>query len=217
MAAFCALDALADRREAGAEGTEGPEGAEAGEAGEAEAEAHETPHDILKALGSLSAEFYLVAAATTVIYSCLFPFQAFTPDFLQNKWGYSQEGAARTTSLMSTVSMVALPLVGLAVDRFATHIPHIVFGAAALLVPCFLGLALTSLPPGPLLAAIGAGFCVAPAALWPSLAVVAPPRLYGTAYGLTASFTNVGLTGPPRPAPPRLRSEPVPAGLATGF
>jgi MFS-type transporter involved in bile tolerance (Atg22 family) len=62
-----------------------------------------------------------------------------------------------------------------------------------LMIPAYLMLALTMLPPAIPMIVLGAAFVIVPAALWPSVALIVEKNRVGTAYGLLTMIQNIGL------------------------
>ena len=62
-----------------------------------------------------------------------------------------------------------------------------------LMIPSYLLLAFTTLPPKFAMVLLGAAFVLVPAAMWPSIPLVVKPQLVGTAFGLTNMIQNIGL------------------------
>jgi nitrate/nitrite transporter NarK len=62
-----------------------------------------------------------------------------------------------------------------------------------LMIPSYLLLAFTTLPPKFAMCLLGAAFVLVPAAMWPSIPLVVEPQRVGTAFGLTNMIQNIGL------------------------
>jgi hypothetical protein len=62
-----------------------------------------------------------------------------------------------------------------------------------LLIPSYLALGFTDIPPQLPMVVLGAAFVLAPAAMWPSVPLVVDRRITGTAYGVMTQLQNIGL------------------------
>jgi MFS family permease len=159
-----------------------------------------------------SATFWYVTFLCLVFYSAIFPFTALSTDFFAQKWGLpnaSGEGlgffqavffnfvhmfstAPGTSSIVMFASMIFAPFAGNVVDRVGKRTTLMVLGSL-LMIPAYLMLALTMLPPAIPMIVLGAAFVIVPAALWPSVPLIVEKNRVGTAYGLLTMIQNIGL------------------------
>jgi MFS family permease len=89
-------------------------------------------------------------------------------------------------------SMVGAPIFGYVVDRHARRSLFMMFGSL-LLVPVFLMLGYTSIPPVIPMAAMGVAFALVPAVMWPALVYVVEKSRLGIANGMLDTIQQVGL------------------------
>jgi MFS-type transporter involved in bile tolerance (Atg22 family) len=61
------------------------------------------------------------------------------------------------------------------------------------MVPAFLTMAFTMVPPMFPMMILGAAFVMVPAAMWPSIPLIVEKNRVGTAFGLTTTIQNFGL------------------------
>lgn len=158
------------------------------------------------------ASYWAITLLCLAFYSAIFPFQSLSTDLFQEKWGLpSAQGGGQgflaavfdnivhmfgtaqgTTSILTTASMVCAPFAGLLVDRVGRRATLLLFGSL-LMIPAFLLLGFTSVPPALPMIVLGASFVLVPAALWPAVALLVSKERAGTAYGLMTLIQNVGL------------------------
>ncbi|MCB2205567.1 MFS transporter [bacterium] len=134
---------------------------------------------------------YVILLCVT-FYSAVFPFQAYCPDLLHNKFGLSIDTSGTLTSLIIWGTIVFTPLFGMFVDKRGKRASLMLLGSF-LLVIVHLTLSLTSVTPYIPMFVLGIAFSLVPAAMWPSVALIVDERRIGTAYGIMASLQNLGL------------------------
>ena len=137
--------------------------------------------------------FWYICVLCCAFYSSVFPFTAFSTDFLHIKWGLSQDAASKLTSLPITMSMIISPILGAIVDKVGKRGTFMIAGSV-LILPVFSMLSLTSIPPWVAMAMLGTAFSLVPSALWPAVPLITEEKLLGTAYGLITMVQNIGLT-----------------------
>ncbi len=167
---------------------------------------------VLSEIRQFPRSFWYLTFLCTAFYSAIFPFTALSTDFFSQKWGLpnsSGEGlgffgaiffnfmhmfstAPGTTSIIIFASTLFAPLAGGLVDRVGNR-ASLMVGGAFLMVPAYLLLAFTALPPALPMIVLGAAFVIVPAAIWPSVPLVVDPKRVGTAYGLMTMIQNIGL------------------------
>ncbi len=150
--------------------------------------------DLRKLLTNKS--FIYVTLLCLTFYSAVFPFQAFSPDFLLNKFGMSLTQSGKIASILYWVTIFATPLFGLVIDKFGKSATLMIFGAILLTI-VHLTFALTYFNPVVLLVLLGIAIALVPAAMWPSVAKIVPEHRIGTAYGAMFSIQNLGLFAVP--------------------
>lgn len=139
-----------------------------------------------------NASYWYITLLCVTFYSAIFPYTAFSTDFIHEKWGYSVIGAGRITSIVIFASMILSPILGGVVDRIGRRGTMMLYGSL-LLVPCYLLLGLTHFTPAVPMAAVGLAFSLVPAALWPAIPLIVEEKAVGTAFGLTTWIQNWGL------------------------
>ncbi len=167
---------------------------------------------VFKEIRDFSKSYWYVTLLCLTFYSAIFPFTALSTNFFAEKWGLpsaSGEGlgffqavfsnfmhlfstAPGTSSIIIFASMVFAPFAGGLVDRIGKRATMMLFGSL-LMIPSYLLLAFTTLPPKFAMCLLGAAFVLVPAAMWPSIPLVVKPQLIGTAFGLTNMIQNIGL------------------------
>ncbi len=146
--------------------------------------------DIVKLLQNKAYLFIVLLCVT--FYSAVFPFIAFTPDMLANKYGFDTVTSGRITSLLPIATAIFTPLFGILIDRYGRSASAMIFGSLILFF-VHLSFAVTNITPYVPLIMLGIVFSLVPAALWPTMVKLVDEKRIGTAYGLTYSIQNLGL------------------------
>ncbi len=136
--------------------------------------------------------FILISLLCVTFYSAVFPFQAYCPDFLHNKFGVSLKMSGMLSSLIIWGTILFTPIFGWFVDRKGKRATLMFYGSGMLLA-AHLILSLTHLTPYIAMFIIGIGFSLVPAAMWPGVARIVEEKRLGTAYGIMTSIQNLGL------------------------
>lgn len=146
--------------------------------------------DIVTVIGNKS--FLYICFLCVIFYSAVFPFLAYCPDFLYNKFGVSLESSGTLTSIVIFGTILFTPLFGYLVDLKGKRASLMIMGSLILVV-VHLMLSLTTLSPYVSMFALGVAFSLVPAAMWPAVTLIVKERLLGTAYGIMFSVQNFGL------------------------
>jgi MFS family permease len=141
---------------------------------------------------SFDASFWLITALCVTFYSAIFPFQAYAPDILVQKFGYSTTLAGTYTSMLILGTMIFTPIFGWFVDRFGKRATMMMWGSLVL-IPCHLLLGLTHFPPYILMFVVGISLSLVPAALWAAIPMMVRENRLGTAFGVIGWVQNIGL------------------------
>jgi MFS family permease len=156
--------------------------------------------------------YWYITFLCLAFYSAIFPFTALSTDFFAEKWGLpSASGAGLgflqaiffnflhmfstapgTSSIIIFASLIFAPIAGTLVDRVGKRVSLLLLGAL-LLIPAFLMLGLTTLPPAIPMVILGAAFVMVPASLWASIPLMVAQERVGTAFGLLTMIQNIGL------------------------
>lgn len=140
--------------------------------------------------------FIYIAILCVTFYSAVFPFQAFAPDFIHNKFGMNLQQSGFITSLVALSTAIVTPLFGIFIDRKGRSASVMFIGAFILLV-VHLTFALTNFTPYIPMILLGIAFSLVPASMWPTVVRLVDESKIGTAYGLMYSIQNLGLWGFP--------------------
>jgi MFS family permease len=141
-----------------------------------------------------NASFWLLAALCLTFYACIFPFQTFGQKFLINTHGLAPGTASLLIGMEPLFSLVLMPVFGRFVDRHG-HRALVMTVGSSLLVPVFLLLAYTSVPPVIPLAMMGVAFSLVPAVLWMSVVFVVDRSRLGFASAVVDAVQQLGLVG----------------------
>ncbi len=138
--------------------------------------------------------FWLIAALCVTFYGCIFPFQTFGQKLLIESHHLSPQQASLLVGMEPLFSMMGMPLFGWVADRFGRRSLFMMFGSM-LIVPVFLMLAYTTIPPVVPMAMMGVAFAMVPAIMWPALAYVVDRSRLGMANGMLDTIQQAGLVG----------------------
>ena len=134
---------------------------------------------------------YVVALCVT-FYSAVFPFRTFAIKFFMDFHDVTRPEAGQLNSILIAFAMICTPLFGLLVDRVGRRALFMMYGSL-LMVPVYLLLVYSQLPPWVPMAMLGIAFSLIPAVMWPSVAYIVEEKRLGTAYGLMTMIQNIGL------------------------
>jgi len=146
----------------------------------------------LKEAFSFDPSFWLITLLCVTFYSAVFPFQAYAPDILVQKFGYSITRAGMYTSALILGTMIFTPILGWFVDHFGKRATLMIVGSL-LLIPCHLLLGMTHFPPVVPIFVVGIALSLVPAALWAAIPMMVDEHRLGTAFGVVGYVQNVGL------------------------
>ncbi len=167
---------------------------------------------VLADVKKFNRSYWYVTLLCVTFYSAIFPFTALSTDFFNSKWGMpltaASEGsflsqifenvlhmfstAGGTTTIIIFASMILAPIFGRLVDRFGRRASIMVAGSL-LMIPAYLIMAFTMIPPVFPMVVLGASFVLVPAAMWPSIPLLVEKNRVGTAFGMTTTIQNFGL------------------------
>lgn len=159
-----------------------------------------------------TSSFWFIALLCVTFYSAIFPFTSLSNDFFHTKWGLpltaAGEGgffyqvfynithmfttAGGTTTIIIAASMFLAPFAGSFVDRVGKR-GTLMIGGSLLMIPAFLLMAYTMMPPRFPMMMLGAAFVLVPAAMWPAVPLIVKKELVGSAFGLITMIQNIGL------------------------
>lgn len=138
--------------------------------------------------------FWLLAALCVTFYACIFPFQTFGQKFLIDARGVTPQTASLLIGMEPLFSLLFMPVFGHVVDRHGKRSLLMAVGSV-LLVPVFLLLAYTSIPPIIPMVMMGVAFALVPAILWMSIVFVVDRSRLGFASGVVDAVQQLGLVG----------------------
>ncbi|HPS77229.1 MAG TPA: MFS transporter [Thermoanaerobaculaceae bacterium] len=147
---------------------------------------------VLREAFSFDASFWFISLLCVTFYSAVFPFQAYAPDILVQKFGYSVVTAGHVTSALIFGTMIFTPILGALVDRKGRRATMMIYGSL-LLVPCHLLIGYTHVWPIVPIFFVGVALSLVPAALWAAIPMMVPESRLGTAFGVIGYVQNVGL------------------------
>jgi MFS family permease len=136
--------------------------------------------------------FWLICALCITFYGCVFPFETFGQKFLIEARHVSPKTASLLVGMEPFFAMVGAPIFGYMVDRYARRSFFMMFGSM-LIVPVFLMLAYTDIPPFVPMAMMGVAFALVPSVMWPALVYVVEKSRLGMANGMLDTIQQIGL------------------------
>jgi len=136
--------------------------------------------------------FWLLAALCVTFYGCIFPFQTFGQKFLIEARGSSPQAASLLIGMEPLFSMMGMPVFGYLVDRYGKRALSMTCGSF-LLIPVFVMLAYTDIPPVIPMAMMGIAFALVPAVLWMAIVFVVDRSRLGFASAVVDAIQQIGL------------------------
>jgi MFS family permease len=136
--------------------------------------------------------FWLISALCITFYGCIFPFETFGQKFLIEARHLSPQHASLLVGMEPFFSMIGAPIFGYLVDRYARRSLFMMFGSL-LIVPVFLMLGYTEIPPVIPMAMMGIAFALVPSVMWPALVYVVDRSRLGMANGMLDTIQQIGL------------------------
>ena len=136
--------------------------------------------------------FWLIAALCVTFYGCIFPFETFGQKFLIESRHVSPRTASLLVGMEPLFSLVGMPIFGYLVDRFGHRSLFMLLGSL-LMLPVFLMLGYTAIPPVVPMAMMGVAFALIPAIMWPALVYVVDRSRLGLANGMLDTVQQIGL------------------------
>jgi MFS family permease len=146
--------------------------------------------DILSLLKNRS--FIYITLLCVTFYAAVFPFLAYAPDLLFNKFNINPKISGTITSILPFGTILFTPLFGWIVDKRGKTATLMIYGSLILIFVHLL-LSLTYLPPYIPMFLLGIAFSLVPAAMWPGVAAIVEEKKIGTAYGIMFSIQNLGM------------------------
>lgn len=148
----------------------------------------------LKGMLTFSPSYWLVLLLSVAFYVGIFPFQTFAQKFFIETHHLTLQHASVLVGIPTTISLLASPLFGLAVDKIGRRSRFLILGLA-LLAPVYLLMGyghLNLLIPVTLM---GMAFALVPAVAYPAVMMIVPQENLGKAFGLMAMITGAGVSG----------------------
>ncbi|NIA30137.1 MAG: MFS transporter [Actinobacteria bacterium] len=167
---------------------------------------------VLSDIKKFPISFWYVAILCVTFYSAIFPFTALSTDFFHDKWNIPLTAATSggflyqvfnniihmfstaggTTTIIIAASMFLAPFAGQLVDKIGKRASLMTLGSL-LMIPSFLIMAFTMVPPKFPMMILGAAFVLVPAAMWPAVPLIVRKEMVGSAFGLITMIQNIGL------------------------
>jgi len=167
---------------------------------------------VLSDIKKFPVSFWYIAILCVTFYSAIFPFTALSTDFFHTKWGipltvghgggflgqvfyniiHMFSTAGGTTTIIIAASMFLAPFAGRFVDKTGKRASLMIIGSL-LMLPSFLLMAFSMLPPRYPMIMLGAAFVLVPAAMWPAVPLIVKKGMTGSAFGLITMIQNLGL------------------------
>lgn len=147
---------------------------------------------VLREAFRFDSSFWFISLLCVTFYSAVFPFQAYAPDILVQKFGYTPVGAGHVASALIFGTMICTPILGWFVDRKGKRATLMILGSL-LLVPCHFLIGYTHVWPIVPIFFVGVALSLVPAALWAAIPMMVPESRLGTAFGVIGWVQNLGL------------------------
>jgi len=136
--------------------------------------------------------FWLLVIATFGTYGAVLPFISFSGEFLQQKWALDYVQASRVASYLYLTAAVVMVPAGFAIDRYAHRLSLTVVSCSLPIIAYSLLLWSSTTP---ILGCVILGLVhgLLPAAVFPSVALIVPHQVVGSAYGIITCAVNAAL------------------------
>lgn len=157
--------------------------------------------------------FILIALLCVFFYSAVFPFIQYAPDLLVNKYGFTStmpdladmsfwdkimaylRNGPKVAGLIPLGTIIFTPIFGRLVDKKGKAATLMALGSLLLIYAHLTLSVFNNMMLGYSgLFALGIGFALVPAAMWPSVAKIVPENRLGTAYATMFTIQNYGLS-----------------------
>lgn len=138
--------------------------------------------------------FWLITLFCVLFYSAVSPFLKFSTRLMVMKYGVDADVAGLFSSIAPFGTILLTPLFGYVYDRHGRGVTLVIVGSLLLSAVHF-GFALPfhdSRVAIGLMVALGIGYSLAPAALWPCVPKIIPMKCLGTAYSMIFFIQNFG-------------------------
>jgi MFS family permease len=149
---------------------------------------------VLRDIWRFNRSFWLLAAICITFYSCTFPFQTFGQKFFIDTRHATSQTASLLVGMEPLFSLFLMPVFGYLADRHGKRALLMAVGSI-LLVPVFLLLAYTRIPPAIPMALMGIAFALVPSVLWMSIVFVVDRSRLGFASAVVDAIQQLGLVG----------------------
>ncbi|XP_063286678.1 major facilitator superfamily domain-containing protein 1-like [Pelobates fuscus] len=141
----------------------------------------------------LPLRYWLLVLTIMFFYNGVFPFVADASKFIQDKYeGYDQRTAAYVAGAVYDIALVLSAAAGMIIDYVGMRGVLAVL-CAVLTIPVFALLAFTFVPPLVSTLWLGVTYSFLAASMWPSIPLVVPQAILGTAMGLATSVQMLGI------------------------
>lgn len=145
--------------------------------------------------------YWLVTFSCVITYMVMFVFLWNTAAMLQNKYGFSEQAAGTFYGIPYIMAACLAPPLGLLIDKIGKRTTFVLLSNVLVLIACVTTIFIPAANPGEAqylifvpLVLLGFGYSIYASALWGCIPYTVPPDVIGTAFGLTTSIQNIGLT-----------------------
>jgi MFS family permease len=136
--------------------------------------------------------FWLLAISSTFFFMLLFSFIANGVDFLSSTYAYSAQTSGSILGIIYLLSIPGCPLIGQLLDFFGMRTVFYILGTI-LSIPPFLFFLYSDFSPIFNVFVLGFAYIITIPSVWPSIPLIVPSHLTGTAVGLTTSINFFGV------------------------
>ncbi|XP_045200021.1 major facilitator superfamily domain-containing protein 1-like isoform X2 [Mercenaria mercenaria] len=140
------------------------------------------------------ATFWLISMTTTCYYLALFPFVGLGQVFYEMKYDREPQVADNVNSMVYLMAAITMPVFGLLIDKLGWSLFWMFIGII-LSTGSHVILAFTFIEPYIATVAMGLGYSIFTAAMWPMVSFIITFNRLGTAYGIMNAMVAVGQAG----------------------
>ena len=146
---------------------------------------------MLRQVGKLPAQYWLLCGICVSLYGSDFPFVGVAKNFFEVKFHLSATRASDALSYYQLTSAIASPLVGAVIDRIGRNAYVLAFASVAFF-SSHLSMTVSDIDPVAAMVLMGVYYSILVSSLWPSVPYVVSESLSGVAFGAMMSIQNIG-------------------------
>ncbi|KAJ5070731.1 major facilitator superfamily domain-containing protein [Anaeramoeba ignava] len=145
-----------------------------------------------KDIKTFGAQYWILSVICCLFYTNVFCLLAVLPDYLKDKFGYSNDKSSFIAGILYLVSIPSTLVAGVTVDRIGKRVWGM-FTSIVIMCLFDIVLAYTRIHPSIPLVFAGMAYSIFASTLWPSICLVLEERVMGSGLGITTSVQMIGI------------------------